>query len=117
MNPVPQTINIKWKPRNYDTLKHDAKIKIVKDVLKNTNLEILTQYINMFEEQGNYTEEEFKKYIDNLLQRYEIYGDIEKYQTIFNDAMEELEKLMEENLLRKREKVVSKWVCRGLRPL
>ena len=83
MNPVPQTINIKWKPSNYDILKHDAKIKIVKDVLKNTNLEILTQYINIFEAKRNYTYDEFVKYSDNLLQRYEIYGDREKYQTIF----------------------------------
>ena len=96
MDPDPQTINIKWKPSNYDILKHDAKIKIVKDVLKNTNLEILTQYINMFEAQRNYTEAEFKQYTDNLLQRYNIYENRKKYKTIFNEAMEELEKLMEE---------------------
>lgn len=90
MNSEPQTININWKPSNYNTLKLDAKIKIVKDVLKNTNLEIITQYINMFEAKRNYTEEEFKQYTDNLLQRYNI------YETIFNGAMEELEKLMEE---------------------
>jgi len=96
MNSEPQTIDINWKPINYDRLKLDAKIKIVKDVLKNTNLEILTQYINMFEKQKNYTEAEFKSYTDNLLRRYDIYGNRPKFEIIFNEAMEELEKLMEE---------------------